>query len=193
MSIPVDPNAEALIFDLDGTLLDTLSVHHQAWRETLGAFELDMTAKFFQRIVGMTSHAIVDIINEENGLSLDPDRIAMAKDQAYVRHAPLIQPFPVVLDIVQSYQGSHKLGAATNENFGIANIVMRTTGLSPLFHVLVTADDVDQPKPAPDIFLTCAQRLGVSPDRCHVFEDSPFGIEAACSAGMVVTDVRPYL
>ncbi len=70
---------------------------------------------------------------------------------------------------------------------------MRTTGLAPLFQVMVTVDEVDRPKPAPDLFLECARRLSVAPDACHVFEDTQYGIEAATAAGMAVTDVRELL
>ncbi|MDA3947809.1 MAG: HAD family hydrolase, partial [Spirochaeta sp.] len=110
-----------------------------------------------------------------------------------VRHAPLVQPFPIVLEFLQANLGALPIAAATNENFGISNIVLRTAGLSSLFQLLVTADDVTHPKPAPDIYLTCAERLGVPPGECHVFEDSAFGIEAATAAGMIVTDVTRFL
>lgn len=193
MSIPIDPQAEALIFDLDGTLLDTIAVHHQAWRETVEPYGIDMTDELFGELVGKTSSAIASALNERFGTTMDPDAVSLAKDQAYVRHAPLIQPIPIVLELLHRYRSSLAIAAATNENFGISNIVLRTTGLSPLFQVLVTADDVEHPKPAPDIYLTCAERLGVAPEKCHVFEDSVYGVQAAEAAGMIVTDVTKYL
>ena len=193
MSIPIDPQAEALIFDLDGTLLDTIAVHHQAWRETVEPYGIDMTEELFGELVGKTSSAIASALNERFGTTMDPDAVSLAKDQAYVRHAPLIQPIPIVLELLHRYRSSLAIAAATNENFGISNIVLRTTGLSPLFQVLVTADDVEHPKPAPDIYLTCAERLGVAPEKCHVFEDSVYGVQAAEAAGMIVTDVTKYL
>jgi HAD superfamily hydrolase (TIGR01509 family) len=193
VSIPIDTNAEALIFDLDGTVLDTMAVHHQAWRETVAPHGIDMDDDLFGTVAGKTSHDIVHVLNDRFGKNLDADAVAIAKDQAYVRHAPLVHPFPRVLSFLESVAGRYPLAAATNEGFGIANIVLRTTGLAPQFQVLVTADDVDRPKPAPDIFLACAERLKVPPERCHVYEDSEYGIRAAQAAGMVVTDIKPYL
>jgi HAD superfamily hydrolase (TIGR01509 family) len=193
VSIQRDPRARALIFDLDGTLLDTMAVHKQAWRETAAPYGIDVTDDVFDAFAGRTSHAIVAELNGRFGTTMNADTVALAKDQAYVRHAPLIQPFPIVLEFLQANLGALPIAAATNENFGISNIVLRTTGLSSLFQLLVTADDVTHPKPAPDIYLTCAERLGVPPGVCQVFEDSAFGIEAATAAGMIVTDVTRFL
>jgi beta-phosphoglucomutase-like phosphatase (HAD superfamily) len=189
MTAQLPAGVEAIVFDVDGTLLDTLPVHHQAWRETMIPYGIDMTDELFSRLAGMTSPAIVAFLSRETGQDLPAESISLAKDQAFVRHAPLIQPIRSVLDIAEAYQGVLPMGLATNEHFGVSNILLRTTGLSSLFQTLVTVDEVENPKPAPDLFLECARRLGVEPGKCHVFEDSRYGIEAARAAGMSVTDV----
>ena len=193
MSAVVSNEAKALIFDMDGTLVDTMAVHWQAWRETMVPYDIDMTKELFDRIGGRTSPDIVTFLEGEFGRSLPGEEIAMAKDQAFVRHAPLIQPIGAIVDIVHRYRGELPIGVATNEQFGISNIVLRSTGLAPLFQTLVTSDEVERPKPAPDVFLECAARLAVPPAQCQVFEDSVWGIEAATAAGMMVTDVRKLL
>lgn len=193
MSFSIDPRAQALIFDVDGTLLDTMEVHYQAWRETMADYHIDFSKELFEYLGGKISPDIVLALEKEFDRQLPSDQICLAKDQAFVRHAALIQPIHPVLELAERYAGVMPLGAATNEHFGVSNIVMRTTGLTPLFQVLVTADEVERPKPAPDVFLECARRLGVSPERCQVFEDSRYGLEAARSAGMIATDVREVL
>ena len=193
MSAVVSPSAEALIFDIDGTLLDTMAVHHQAWREALAEYDIDLSDALFARLGGRTSGDIIAALEEETGRELPAEELAMAKDQAFIRHAPLIQPIEAVVSIVRNHVGRLPMGVATNEHFGVSNIVMRTTSLASLFQVMVTADEVDHPKPAPDIFLECARRLGTAPERCQVFEDSTHGINAATAAGMIVTDVRELL
>ena len=182
-------HVRALIFDLDGTLLDTMAVHHQAWRETMEEYGIEISQELFDGFGGRTTPEIVAGLEDRYGRSLPGDEIALAKDQAFVRHAPLIHPIPSVLEIAQRYADALPLGVATNEHFGVANIVMRLTGLSSLFQTMVTVDEVDNSKPAPDMFLECARRLEVPPEHCHVFEDSRFGIAAAEAAGMTVTDV----
>lgn len=191
--IQLDPRASALIVDLDGTLLDTRSAHFLAWREALQEWGFEMSDGYFAELWGKTTEHILHRIRDDHGVEIELSRFAIAKDQAYVRHIPRIQPFPAVLQTVESVRDRVPVAVATNEGFGVANIVLRGTGLSPLFTVLVTADDAEKPKPDPHIFLVAAERLGVPPEACQVLEDSPVGLQAAQNAGMIVTDVRPFL
>lgn len=193
MNFTPPSHIRALIFDLDGTLLDTMAVHRQAWRETMEEYDIEVTQELFDSFGGQTTPDIVAGLENRYGRSLPGETIARAKDQAFVRHAPLIHPITFVLEIAQHYADSLPMGVATNEHFGVANIVMRLTGLSSLFQTMVTVDEVDNPKPAPDMFLECARRLEIPAAECHVFEDSRFGIAAAEAAGMTVTDVTELL
>jgi HAD superfamily hydrolase (TIGR01509 family) len=85
------------------------------------------------------------------------------------------------------------MGCGTGSIREIALKTLKTLALDDLFTVLVTADDVVHPKPAPDTFLQCAEALGVVPEYCQVFEDGDSGLEAARAAGMIATDIRPYV
>lgn len=195
--LKVDPRAEALIFDVDGTLVDSLPLHRRAWQETMHQFGLKLTEELFRECFGRTSVDLVDFLNhrlsDQLSQPLDAEQVGIAKDKAYLQYIPLLQPIGPVVDVVYRHMDRMPIGVATNESFGIANMVLRSTGLGTCFRALVTVDEVENPKPAPDIFLECAHRLGVKPESCQVFEDSDYGLEAARAAGMIVTDVRPAL
>ena len=190
MSIAIDPRAKALIFGLDGILVDSVDAHVLAWRETLLAHDVDLSDAEFAELRGRTSGEVVAAINQRRGLELDPDAITLQKNAAFVRHVPLLQTRESIRALVEASAGTLPCGVATNEHLGVANIVMRATGLASLFNAMVTSDEVDAPKPAPDLFLECAARLGVDPADCQAFEDSDGGIAAARAAGMIATDVR---
>ena len=132
-TLSVDPRAEALIFDVDGTLLDTMPIHRQAWQETMEQYAVPFTDDLFAELSGLTTVDIVAILNERFHAQLDSPLdatvLSSAKDRAYLSRVPLIQPIGPVLDLVHRYQAKIPIGAATNETFGLAHMVLRSTGM----------------------------------------------------------------
>jgi beta-phosphoglucomutase len=176
-----------VLWDLDGTLVDSAEQHWQAWRETLAAHGLSVTKEQFRETFGRRNDAI---LARWLGGTLSPERvraIGRAKEARYrdlVSQAGLV-PLPGAAGWVEqlSAQGWRQAVASSAPRLNV-EVVVRALGLAEHFGALVAAEDVREGKPAPDVFLVAAERLGVSPPRCIVVEDAAAGIEAARRAGM---------
>lgn len=189
----IPEGTEALIFDMDGTLVDSTPAHFAAWSQALAEIGIELDRDRFQGLFGKTTATILSEMAGRAQQGVDTEAVSRRKDEHFVRNISMIVPNRRVVEVAERFVGSLPLAIATNEREGIANMVLRATGLQLQFDLLVSADQVKRPKPAPDLFIECAARLGIAPEKCHVFEDSSSGIEAAQAAKMSVTDVRPYL
>ncbi len=181
---------KALIFDCDGTLADTMPTHFRAWVAALRAAGGDITEERFYQMAGVPTDVIIADLNRDFGYTMDVARTHMDKERRYVELVASVTEIRAVADIARAHFGKVPLAVASG---GIRSVVEKTltaTGLISLFDTLVTADDVVHGKPAPDIFLLAAERLGVAPADCIVYEDGDPGLEAARRAGMRAVDVR---
>jgi beta-phosphoglucomutase family hydrolase len=192
MPLEIDPRARALVFDVDGTLADTMHHHYEAWREVVSRYGVVLTEELFVELAGQPSPAVARVIAERYGLELDPEQVATAKEAAYIQHVDSIEPIEPVAALARQGHGRLPMGLATGERRAISERVVRATGLADLFDAFVTADDVTHHKPHPETFLRCAELLNVEPAHCQVFEDSVSGMEAGRAAGMIVTDVTVH-
>ena len=180
----------ALIFDCDGTLADTMPGHFTAWVAALRAGGGDITEQQFYSLAGVTSAAIIEILNKEHGYTLDVPETVEAKEALYVEALHEIEEIKAVADIARAYHGKVPMAVASGGLRSVVHATLDTIGLRPLFDAVVTAEDVVRGKPAPDIFLQAAALLNVAPADCVVYEDGDPGIVAARAAGMRVIDVR---
>ncbi len=195
MSIPADLNLDAfdaLVFDCDGTLADTMPAHFEAWTEIADKYGLSFPEERFYALGGAPASKILALLAAEQGVSLDPEAVAHEKEHLffdkYLDHAREIAP---VVAIVRRYHGRKPMAVATG---GIRKVIERclsNLGIGELFDALVSCEDVAHHKPAPDTYLKAAERLGVSPRRCCAFEDTDIGLQAARAAGMTAVDIRP--
>lgn len=190
LNIPQD-GYDAVIFDLDGTLVDSMGVHFTAWCEALAkhgsanVFPEDI----FYAMGGRPTKDIVRELNGELGLKLDPELVAVDKRNAFLKNIDQVVINEEVANFARSLRGKMPLAIATGGTRIVAEKTLQACGLSDLFDEVVTANDVECGKPAPDIFLEAASRIEIAPARCLVFEDAPAGIMAAQSAGMEVVCV----
>lgn len=180
------------IFDLDGTLVDSMPTHFKAWRWALrhnGApahvFEWDE----FIAHGGMAAPDIVSDLNRSYGLEMNPQLVARQKREQY-DYLLETEQLPIIEDTVSLVQQLRQQGIpyaiGTGSAIEGARATLRSAGIQDLFPIIITPDDVPpgRGKPEPDIFLLAAMRMGVTPTECVVFEDAQPGIQAAKAAGM---------
>lgn len=200
-TIPFDRSAyDGFIFDCDGTLADSMPIHYRAWTESLtdklGRPSSEFTEELFYHFGGMPAREIVARLNKDFGWSLDPEKTAHEKEEHFLTMLNLIGPVPEAIAALHSLGKEAKVAVASG---GLTNIVRDTLhfigleiGPDQYVKHLVGSDQVKHGKPHPELFLTAAEKLGVAPDRCLVFEDAEPGFIAAKAAGMAWIDVRPY-
>ena len=181
---------KALIFDCDGTLADTMPTHVKAWVATYKSFDIDITEQPFFDMGGLPNRAIIETLNHRFGYNLDVETVQEAKEGRFVEMLHTIEEIKAVADIARAHHGKVPIAVASSGLGRIVHQTLTATGLMPLFDIVVTADDVEHGKPAPDLFLLAAQRLGVAPEDCIVYEDGDPGLEAAARANMRAIDVR---
>lgn len=191
--IPVPESVQALIFDCDGTLVDSMPVHLEAWRQAFLHFGEPYREDFLFEVRGMPEEPIVRLYNERYGRSLDPAAMSVFKHEYFEREARRIKPIPLVAAVVYRYAGKLPMAIVSGGRKDHVAMSLAVTGLASYFPVVLTAGDGLPPKPAPDLFLEAARRLQVPPGKCLVFEDGGMGLEGARLAGMAAVDVRPLI
>ncbi|MFL5342832.1 MAG: HAD family hydrolase [Gemmataceae bacterium] len=183
--------ARGLIFDCDGTLADTMPAHFRAWTAVTSRYGLTFPEQRFYELGGVPSHRIAALLAHEQGKTIDPDRLAREKEEAFLEHLPAIQPVAAVVALAKSAAGRLPMAVASGGFRPVITQVLRQLGILEIFQAIVTAEDTVRHKPEPDVFLEAAKRLGVEPKWCAVYEDTDIGLEAARRAGMAAIDVRP--
>jgi HAD superfamily hydrolase (TIGR01509 family) len=187
--VPPSPYA-ALIFDCDGTLADTLPVHFQAWKAAFGKVGNALTEEWYSDRTGFTASEFIRSFNQTFGYDLDEQLVDAKRQQHFVDLIHYVQPVAAVAAIAQAHYGSVPMAVASNGQRSVVESTIEAIRLRSLFETIVTLNDVQVGKPAPDLFLLAAERMSVSPHQCIVYEDSDLGLEAAERAGMRWIDVR---
>jgi beta-phosphoglucomutase-like phosphatase (HAD superfamily) len=193
MGLQVNPLAKALIFDLDGTVSDSLPVHMATWNKIGSSIGFVFDERLVYEMTGMPTIAFAKRIIEENNLLISPGALVKLKQQAFWDAVHLIKPVDLVVELVRKYKGILPMSVGTGASRQSATLQLQELELLPYFDFVVTADDVIRHKPEPETFLKCAELMKVKPAECQVFEDGILGMEAARAAGMMVTDVRPFI
>ena len=186
MSLSLPPGRfAAYLFDIDGTLADTMPLHYRAWRATLDPLGAEYPEELFYELGGTPSRRIVEILNKRNGLDLPPQPTARQKEKAFVALLDGVKPIEAVMALARNASvDGRKIAAVTGSRRWVAECILDGIGARDLFTTIITADDVEHGKPSPAGYLEAARQIAVAPAECLVFEDTRIGIEAATAAGM---------
>ncbi|WP_411991839.1 beta-phosphoglucomutase family hydrolase [Agarivorans sp. DSG3-1] len=191
MNIQQYQDYEAFIFDMDGTLIDSMKQHQQAWEFALQQFNIPYTSEQMLAMSGMpTGLSVEKLLADAHISNIDVAAVAEAKEQRYhqlVNSEVLATP---LIEVFEYYLGKKPMAVGTGASQRQAELILTKLGIAKQFEAIVGADLVAEHKPAPDTFLKCAELMNVQPQACLVFEDADAGVVAANAAGMDVVDVR---
>jgi HAD superfamily hydrolase (TIGR01509 family) len=192
MLFPIDPSVRAMIFDVDGTLADSMPVHLKAWKLAMQKWGGDISEEEFYGFAGVSTIKMIEQLNQRHGTNVPVEAGAMLKEQLYFDLIHEVPPIVPVVNVVKQYLGKMPIAIASG---GRRYVVLQTLGAIDLAHqfdVMMTADDVVHGKPDPEMFLQAAKLMKVAPQHCLVWEDGEPGIVAAAAAKMQCIDVRKF-
>jgi beta-phosphoglucomutase-like phosphatase (HAD superfamily) len=184
---------KGLVFDCDGTLADTMPLHWHAWQMITQRHNLYFPENRFYATGGVPSRDILKMLAQEQGRSLDHIAVAHEKEETYLKTLLQVKPIHAVVEIAKENFGKIPMAVASGGTQQIITQVLEHLNIRSLFGAIVTSEMVTNQKPAPDIFLEAAKRIGVGPKFCRAYEDTDLGLQAIRSAGMEAVDVREML
>ncbi len=182
------------IFDLDGVIVDTARFHFQAWRELARELGFEFTEKDNERLKGVSRMRSLEILLEVGGITVtEEEKLALAekKNRRYRELISTLIPTDILPGVMDFLLEARELGrrlaiASASKN---TPLILERIGLEDFFDAIVDGNRITKAKPDPEVFLTAARDMGLSPDQCIVFEDAVAGVEAAHRGGMIAIGV----
>ncbi len=177
------------IFDLDGVIVDTARYHYQAWRRLANELGFDFSSEQNEELKGVSRMASLDILLRIGGIEKsDEEKIVLAtrKNNWYIEYISQMTPAEILPGSISLLESLRKEGILTAIGSASKNagVILDRIGLNRMFDIVIDGYSVTQAKPDPEVFLMGAEKLGLDPALCIVFEDAQAGVEAAHAAGM---------
>ena len=185
MKLQLPPGTfRAYLFDCDGTIVDSMPLHYIAWTKALAEWGAAFDEELFYAWGGKPPKDIITELNQMQGLRMPVEELAERKEDLYFSLLPQLKSIPEVVEHIEAQHGRIPFAVVSGSNRASIVKSLSTVGLLDRFEILVGHEDYTRSKPAPDAFLIAAERLGIAPRDCLVFEDTEMGIAAATAAGM---------
>lgn len=188
----VPEGVSALLFDCDGTLVDSMGLHRLVWTELFARYDFEVTDEWWEEYANVALYPFVQAVVPDADMAL-ADQLNVEGTAMFVERLHLIEPLEHVVDVARSNHGRLPLAVVTGGYRDVVEPMLEAVGIAGLFDIMVTADDVTHSKPAPDLYARAAGILGVDPATCVAYEDSDIGMESARGAGIGrVIDIRDW-
>jgi len=181
----------AYLFDCDGTIVDSMPLHYIAWKKVLAEWNCTFEERLFYSWGGTPTAEIVALLNKRQGLNMPIEGVISRKENLYFELLPQLKAIPEVVAHIEAQRGRIPFAVVSGGTRESVSASLGSLKLLDRFETLVCAEDYIKSKPDPEAFLLAAERLGVAPDACLVFEDTELGIQAATAAGMASVKVPP--
>jgi len=192
MRLKLPPGSfKAYLFDCDGTIADSMPLHYIAWKKILAEWNCHFDEHHFYSLGGTPIAEIVSMLNKQHGLSMPVEAVCTRKEELYYELLPQLKAIPEVLEHIHARHGEIPFAVVSGGTREAVTASLNTLEILDRFDTLVCAEDYKNGKPHPEAFLLAADRLGVAPARCLVFEDTDLGIQAATAAGMPSVKIPP--
>jgi len=177
---------QAVIFDMDGLMIDSEPLHKEAWQVTLRHFGYELDEALFAQLVGLQISEDAVLLREHFRLPVRAEALARQRNDLFLARLPgRVKPRPGLCELIAQVRvRGLRTAVATLGERRYVDAVMRELNLDGVFDAVAVAEDVARGKPAPDVYLLAARRLGLPPAQCLALEDAPNGVLAAKAAGM---------
>jgi len=170
-----------------------MPLHWRAWQVISRRHGFSLPEDRFYSLGGVPSREILMMLSVEQGIALNPLAVSHEKEAEYLPLIAQVEPINTVVGVAREHYGKIPMAVASGGTKNIIEQVLEHLGIRDLFQAIVTSEDVVNQKPAPDIFLEAARRIGVPPQFCRAYEDTDLGMQAIRAAGMEAVDVRELL
>jgi HAD superfamily hydrolase (TIGR01509 family) len=184
---------EALIFDCDGTLVNTAPLHFRSLQRAFASQGLEITESWYRNRLGLSRTPLFEAFEREFGVTIDYRAAETLSESTFASIVHEVQEIPQVASIARGHHRRVPMAVASGGQRFLAEAALKASGLFDLFDAIVTIDDVQEGKPSPALFLEAAKRVHMDSTLCLVFEDTDEGLEAAKRANMQAVDVRPLI